>query len=95
MYHDPVLNVSRPVIDIIVDLFRAIGYRLTYKLVNTSDYGIPQVRKRLILVGHRGDKGLQWELPTLRPIPTIRSFLEDTLEDAMPLPQLDPRHGAS
>jgi DNA (cytosine-5)-methyltransferase 1 len=88
--HDPVLNVSRPVIDIIVDLFRAIGYRITYKLVNTSDYGIPQLRKRLILVGHHGDKGLQWELPTLRPIPTIRSFLEDTLEDAMPLTPLDP-----
>ena len=88
--HDPVLNMSRPVIDIIVDLFRAIGYRMTYKLVNTSDYGVPQVRKRLILVGHRGEKYLQWELPVLRPIPKIRSFLEDTLEDAMPLPELDP-----
>ena len=88
--HDPVLNTSRPVIDIIVDLFRTIGYRLAYKLVNTADYGVPQVRKRLILVGHRGDMGLRWELLTLRPIPTIRSILENTLEEAVSMPDLDP-----
>jgi DNA (cytosine-5)-methyltransferase 1 len=88
--HDPVSNTLRPIIDIIVDLFRSIGYRMTYKLVNTSDYGVPQIRKRLIMVGHRGDLSLRWNLPVRQVIPNIRLILEDTLEDAMPMPRLDP-----
>lgn len=38
-----------------------IGYNLTYKLVNASDYNVPQDRKRLIFVGIRKDLGFKFE----------------------------------
>ena len=84
---------ARPVIDIIRDLFERIGYKITYKVIDTSEIGVPQHRKRLILVGHRGDMypHMPWE--TLEPATTpavgsIRRFLESHLKGAMELPAL-------
>lgn len=37
----------------ILSEFSAAGYCVTYKLFNTSDYGIPQKRERVIIVGCR------------------------------------------
>ena len=34
-----------------------LGYRVTTKLVNAADYGVPQIRQRLIFVGVRKDCG--------------------------------------
>ncbi|SFH88236.1 DNA cytosine methyltransferase [Planctomicrobium piriforme] len=38
-----------------IDLFDSLGYRLSTKMVNACDYGVPQKRKRLIIVGVRND----------------------------------------
>ena len=37
----------------------SLGYEATVMLVNAADYGVPQVRQRLLFVGVRRDKGLQ------------------------------------
>ncbi|MHA1285096.1 MAG: DNA (cytosine-5-)-methyltransferase [Promethearchaeota archaeon] len=43
---------GEPIIDIIVNEFRKIGYRvLEPKILNAADYGVPQSRKRVIIVG--------------------------------------------
>lgn len=45
-------------IDVIVndlDKMQNIGYNTTYKLLNASDYGVPQNRQRVIIVGIRKD----------------------------------------
>ena len=39
----------------IINLFEKSGYEVTYKLLNTSDFGVPQDRKRVIFVGYRKD----------------------------------------
>jgi DNA (cytosine-5)-methyltransferase 1 len=83
----------KPVIDIIVDLFERTGYKMTYKLIDASDIGVPQRRKRLILVGHRGAlyPHLPWEelSPASTPVHTsIRGFLEPHLEGALEVPAL-------
>ena len=39
----------------IVDDFSAAGYYVKYKLFNLADYGIPQSRQRVIIVGRRMD----------------------------------------
>jgi DNA (cytosine-5)-methyltransferase 1 len=34
------------------------GYAITYKVIKCSDYGLPQMRKRLIILGVKNDTGL-------------------------------------
>lgn len=39
------------------------GYRVTWKQLDAKAYGVPQTRKRIIIVGVRGDLGLEYEFP--------------------------------
>ena len=43
------LNVANQV----VEDFEKIGYRVSYKVLNAKDYGVPQNRERLIYIGNR------------------------------------------
>lgn len=38
-------------------------YQVTYNLVNAADYGVPQKRERVIIVGFRSDLGVNWKFP--------------------------------
>ena len=40
-----------------------VKYRVYWKLVNAADYGVPQVRKRVIIVGVRNDIDGEFEFP--------------------------------
>ena len=87
----PANTAPRPVISIIRELFEAEGYKLTYRIVDATEVGVPQLRKRLIYVGHRGTDypHLPWErLPTPAVKPTIRAILTPTLVGAVELPAL-------
>jgi DNA (cytosine-5)-methyltransferase 1 len=39
------------------------GYEITYQVINAKDYGVPQSRKRILLVGVRKDLGLKFVFP--------------------------------
>ncbi len=41
------------VIEMIVNDFKKLGYEVNYKLVNSADYGVPQQRERVIIIGNR------------------------------------------
>ena len=43
--------------------FEAVGYHVVYKLLLASDYGIPQRRERVFIVGIRNDVPLQYQFP--------------------------------
>ncbi len=47
----------------IINLFEEIGYKLTWKLVNSSDYEVPQDRKRVIIVGYKKNLNKTFEFP--------------------------------
>lgn len=38
-------------------------YDVSYKLVNAADYGVPQMRERVVIVGIRADLGVSWTFP--------------------------------
>jgi DNA (cytosine-5)-methyltransferase 1 len=86
---DPKTGALRPVIDIIRDIFAEIGYNITYKVLKASDYGVPQERKRLIIVGCKAELGyphMPWDSLTATVSPShnsIRPFLETHLEGAI------------
>ena len=43
--------------------FRMAGYRVVWKILNAEDYGVPQERRRLFIVGIRSDLGINYEFP--------------------------------
>lgn len=61
--------------------FEDIGYSLQYKILNAVDYGVPQLRERVILVGFLGENPFQYPNPThgkgLLPHVTMHDALED------------------
>jgi len=43
--------------------YTGLKYDVQYKLVNAVDYGVPQSRERVFIVGLRNDLGLTWKWP--------------------------------
>ena len=43
--------------------YRGLRYRVFYKLLNAADYGVPQVRERVFIVGLREDVDANWSWP--------------------------------
>jgi len=85
---DPVTKTQRPVMDIIQDLFTAIGYSIAYRVWKAVDHGVAQERKRLLLIGTPALHG--WPvlpplsaLPAKGVLPSIRPYLETHLEGAV------------
>ena len=71
--------------------FNSIGYELKYKVLNAADYGVPQTRERVILVGTKGANTFEYPIPTHGDglIPYV------TLEDAIgDLPELKSNESA-
>jgi DNA (cytosine-5)-methyltransferase 1 len=40
-----------------------LQYRVIYRLLNAADYGVPQNRQRVFIVGFRSDLGTEWSFP--------------------------------
>lgn len=41
----------------------ASSYNVVFRLLNSADYGVPQVRQRVIIVGFRNDLNASWSFP--------------------------------
>jgi DNA (cytosine-5)-methyltransferase 1 len=63
----------------------AVGYRIDYKVLDASQYGVLQARKRVIIIGRRGN--VQFEFPKLNTIENHWRVLPDLFSD---LPKLKP-----
>ena len=47
----------------LLDKFNEVGYAVSYKLMDSRDYGVPQERKRVIIVGYHKKLGKKFEFP--------------------------------
>lgn len=69
----------------IIKEFEKLGYNVTYRLLNASDYGTPEDRQRVIIVGYKKEMGIHFEYPEpQQPKPTLRSAIEDLKDNAKP-----------
>lgn len=76
----------------IVEDFAAAGYTIYSKLVDARDYGVPQIRERVILVGVRNDLDFEYEFPEpthgdgvlLKPYVTLEEAIGDLEQDPGP-----------
>ena len=52
------------VLDVILDEMRSAGYETVHGILNAVDYGVPQFRERLIIIGSRDGERIFLPLPT-------------------------------
>lgn len=52
----------------IISLFQSLGYNVKWKVLNAADYGTPQIRERVIIIGSLVDDRFEYPLPTHRDI---------------------------
>ncbi|MBK6385100.1 MAG: DNA cytosine methyltransferase [Chitinophagaceae bacterium] len=50
----------------IIGAFKEIGYNISYRILDAADYGVPQHRERIILVGSKGN-AFKFPKPTHGP----------------------------
>jgi len=75
---------GKVILDELVEKTESIGYHIHKQLIDAEDYGVPQRRKRIILVGERVDIDSTYEFPK----PTgERRTVRDTIEFLPPPPE--------
>lgn len=94
--HDKVL-----VIDIIIQELKDLGYNVYHKILSATDYGVPQIRRRLFVIASKQPLENPFPKPThytkgettgflfesaLRPTPSLWDAISD-------LPQIEAREG--
>lgn len=59
----------------------ALGYRTDWRLLNASDYGVPQLRPRVVFLALRDDVPgrFPWPAPSLLRAPTVGETLHDLM----------------
>ena len=51
----------------IIDSFAALGYKIEFRILDAEDYGAPQQRERMFIVGHKLDKPFLYPRPVYGP----------------------------
>ena len=65
---------------VVQDVFHELGYQINPNILNSKDYGIPQNRERIFVVGFK-DKNIEFSFPRkIKLERTMQDFLEDFTE---------------
>lgn len=51
-------------LETIVAMFESLGYKVQYRLLNAADFGAPQIRERVIIIGSKLKSNFQYPEPT-------------------------------
>jgi DNA (cytosine-5)-methyltransferase 1 len=57
----------------IKEQLKSLGYETHWRLLNASDYGVPQIRPRVVIVALRHDvkDAFEWPTPSMSDAPTV------------------------
>ena len=77
-------------------------YNVVYRLLNAANYGVPQRRERVFIVGFRSDLGIEWSFPEpthseyalLRSQWITRHYWDKHTISSRQRPRISPRHAA-
>jgi len=71
--------------DLILSAFSGLGYRVSYRVLDCADYGVPQHRERLILIGSKG-KEVLFPWPTHGPDSPLGRYVSpsEAVKDLQP-----------
>lgn len=61
----------------IIAAFKELGYKVECKTLNSADYGVPQVRKRLIFIGSTNDHRILFPESETEKYVTVKDALSD------------------
>ena len=76
--------------EVVLNTLKDLGYYVHYKVLNTKDFGVPQNRQRIFIVGFRED--VPFEFPTGQPLTTRIQDLLEPLVDSKYFITEDHRH---
>lgn len=71
----------RHTFDALIQQMEFIGYRISWKLINSWDYGVAQKRERVFIVGIREDLGFEFEFPEPKAEDYRTQVLRDVIGD--------------
>ena len=69
---------------VIKEVFESLDYTIKYEVLNAKDYGLPQLRRRIFVVGIRNDIPNRSSFSFPKPIKLIKKstdYLEDNIEN--------------
>lgn len=70
VYHD-----NKKTLSTIVQHLEELGYVVSKKVLNASDFGLPQNRERIIIIGNK-EKKFDFSKITKKPKPALKDFLD-------------------
>ena len=77
---DPIFNEYR---ENIIESISSLGFKVQIKLLKANDYGVPQLRPRIVIVGIRNDISREFHYPEEHPekSPTVGKVLYDLMKE--------------
>lgn len=87
-------NQENLYLDVMKRLFRSKGYATQFKVISADEYGVPQFRKRIILIGKQlnaGERALSFSYPNLEKPNVSSCTIHDLFAD---LPALHSGEGS-
>jgi len=61
----------------IISLFKSLNYSISYKILNSADYGAPQVRERVFIVGTKLNNSFFYPNPTHQNTESIQTLFDN------------------
>jgi len=61
----------------ILSLFESLGYKVKYEVLNSADYGVPQIRERVIIIGTKLNHDFEYPKPTHSSLDDNNIFNQD------------------